>query len=443
MATSAERPLKPIYPFNEPGQPIQLYRGDIGGLAANDVAGNVELRWTPDPTVAWTVDPGAPPQFANRQDEIPLVLRRPQGDAELPAYAQSPGGGWSNGATIGRDEAPLDRIIAHWFNLPNWNGPQLLTSTEAGVNHLWRGRLVMKANEWTITFDVRPDHVSVWQDLDRSDVYVMTHVMELRRADGTSFTAHDAEPVLSAMHGGVSFALGRWAAPMLPVGLDSSGVAVWEEWKASFCDPARSPSPGWWYERDHAALGDFLKLLITAFGDPSRRGRLWTQMVLAITATYSRGFVEPRIMVGFSGLEHMMWQNLVLAGLMTEEDWEKKTPNTAEKLRRILNAAKIPIAINGGLHPATANLATDRLRFGQNFDGPEVVTWTRNRLIHPTPGKANRDVYQYPGLLIEIWLLLRYYLVSLILQSVGYQGTFRDLRKRTGLASSTVTVPWA
>jgi hypothetical protein len=72
-------PLVPVYPFNKPGQAIQLYRGGIGGLGAGDVTGSVEFRCTPDPSVAWSVDPGSPPDFANRRDEMPMVLHRPDG----------------------------------------------------------------------------------------------------------------------------------------------------------------------------------------------------------------------------------------------------------------------------------------------------------------------------------------------------------------------------
>jgi hypothetical protein len=86
----------------------------------------------------------------------------------------------------------------------------------------------MEAESWKITLDMRPDHSVVWDDLHKSDVLAMTHVMEIRRSDGTAFTAQDAELVLKAMHAGISFALGRWVAPLLPVGLDSSGTAVWD-----------------------------------------------------------------------------------------------------------------------------------------------------------------------------------------------------------------------
>lgn len=78
--------------------------------------------------------------------------------------------------------------------------------------------------------------------------------MELHRADGSGFTADQARPILEALHMGFSFALGHWVAPMLPVGLDSQGHIVWEEWAVRFCDPAKAISAGWWTDWDSEAL---------------------------------------------------------------------------------------------------------------------------------------------------------------------------------------------
>jgi hypothetical protein len=433
--------LIPVYPYNELAKPIQLYRGGIGGLAARDLAGGVELRCVPEVSIEWTVDdPFESPQFSNRQDEIPLILHRSDGDVELRGYVRGIEGGWSNGATFGSKSAPLDRLIAHWFNLPNWHGPEYLEeTTAAGEHHQWLGRWVTKAEEWMITLDVRHDHSAVWTDLHKADVQVMTHVMEIRRADGAAFTAEEADPVLAAMHVGMSFALGRWVAPMLPVGLDCNGAVAWEEWLPRFCDPGRAAGIGWWYERDHAALSDFMKLLIVAFTDPDRRERLWMQMVLAISAISAPGFVEHRIMVGFSGIEHVMWQNLVLTGLRTEEGYRKG--EAGNKLRDVLIAASIPAGVESSLQPVISSLAAAKKESGMNLDGAGAVAWTRNRLIHPKAGKL--EAYQYPGLLVEVWLLLRHYLVLLILHSLDYQNSYRDLRIRQGMASTPVPVPWA
>lgn len=436
-----QTPLSPVYPFNESSRPISLYRGGIGGLTAGDLSGKVELRLVPEVSVEWAVDdPFAAPQFSNHRGEIPLTLRRAGGDAELRGYVRGIEGGWSNGAMFGSDSVPLDRVIAHWFNLPDWRGPGHLADTGPDGEHRdWLGRWVMEAEGWKITLDMRPDHSVVWTDLHESDVLVMTHVMEIRRSGGAPFTAQDAEPVLAAMHAGISFALGRWVAPLLPVGLDSGGAAVWEKWQSSFCDPGRAPGVGWWYERDHAALSDFLKLLIAACLDPARRERLWMQMVLAISAISTPGFIEQRIMVGFSGIEHVMWQNLVLAGLRTERDYKRE--EAASLLRDVLTAASIPAGIDSSIQPVMTSLATAKRADGLNLDGAGVVAWTRNQLVHPKAGKM--QVYLYPGLLVEAWLLLRHYLVLLILHSLDYQGLYRDLRMLQGTTSTTAPVPWA
>jgi hypothetical protein len=69
-----------------------------------------------------------------------------------------------------------------------------------------------------------------------------------------------------------------------------------------------------------------------------------------------------------------------------------------------------------------------------------VVTQIRNRLVHPKA--AQERVYRRDGLVAEVWRLSRYYLVLLILHSLGYQGSYRDLRKRSGFAGEVDKVPW-
>lgn len=447
-----------IYPFNEPNQPVSLYTGPIGGLAGCDMPGAVELAWTPRPSLDWSVQPVTSPQFANRS-EVSLLLRRPGGDTELPGWVRGmdvdgqtgglSGGGWSNGAVFGRDDVPLSWITAHWFNLPNWHGPILLADTTAdGGRRQWAGRWMIEIDDWKITFDVRPDHARVWRDIRKVHTYVMTHVMELRRVDGSSFTAAEAEPVLEALHLGVSFALGCWAAPMLPVGHDSDGHVVWENWAVSHCDPAQYPNPGWWYALDHESLASLLRQVIRASSDPGALSRLRLQMMLAIMAMSNEGFVEPRIMSGTAGLEHVMWQTLVLGGRMTKDQFDGRIPYQGrelaahDRLRMVLEEARIPAAIDGSQLPVMARHAEQAKKTqGLDLDGADMVTWTRNRLMHPEG--TQEPVYRLDGLVAEVSLLTRHYLALLILNSLGYQENYRDLRDRQGWYGNGPKVPWA
>lgn len=454
MGDSTETPLAPIYPYNEPGQSILLFEGLVGGLSATDVPGSVELVCTPRPRIEWTAQLGeltkAQPTSGS---QVELLLHRSQGDECLPARVREfnfeNSVGWSNGATLGKTDEPLERIIAHWFNLPNSHGPIGLNSrTDDGMHHSWSGRWIIEANGWKITFDVRPDHHRVWRDLYRTHVYVMTHVMDLRRVDGKEFTAADAEYVLTALHVGISFALGYWAAPMLPVGLDAGEKIVWENWCSYHCDPARSIGLGWWYDQDIDSLGRLLGDVIEGFTDPERLVQLRFQMMLAIIAISDKGFVEQRITSGAAGLEHIAWQDLVLSGRMTEDEYNGYVPyndeklHAAQRLRILLKEAGISVDIDDALLPsAAAFISREKQRQGRTLDGADVVTQIRNRLVHPKGAQEN--VYHLEELLGEVWLLIRHYLSLLILHSLGYEGAYRDLRKRQGWVGDVAKVPWA
>ena len=429
-ASGADPPLSPAYPFNDPGQSIVLHDGPIGGLAKTDVHGVVELSCVPVLNLAWRIRPGS--GTGNVGDEVTLLLRRPGGDVHLPGVRRESAEGWSNGAEIGKADAPLKRIVAHWFNLPDF--------------HAGLGRWETEADGWKVTVDVRPDHDRVWTDLHRTHVYVMTHVMELRRADEATFTAAEAEPVLTALHVGISFALGYWAAPALPVGEGANGEVVWESWRVPHCDPARVASRGWWDQR-RTSLANFLDRVIKAFAEPGRLPALRLQMMMGISAINDRGFVEQRVMMGAAGLEHIMWQIMVLGGRMAEDQYlgrgpyRGKGPQAHELLRTVLTDAHIPIDIDAQLLPVIATFVAERAQYGTVLDGPDVVTQIRNRLVHP---KAEQErVYQLDGLVAEVWLLARHYLVLLILHSLEYQGSYRDLRKLRGFAGDVDKVPWA
>jgi len=170
-------------------------------------------------------------------------------------------------------------------------------------------------------------------------------------------------------------------------------------------------------------------------------------MMLAIEATNDRGFLEQRIMTAAAGLEHIMWQTLVRGGLMTEEHYlghekyQGKRLKAHDKLRIVLEAAQIPVDIDASLLPAIARFAVaERTRQGRRLDGADIVTQIRNQLVHPKD--ALETIYEFQGLLTEVWLLARHYLVLLILQNLGYRGTYRDLRKLEGWAGDVGEVLW-
>ncbi|PAK26235.1 hypothetical protein CJD44_11575 [Streptomyces sp. alain-838] len=300
-----------------------------------------------------------------------------------------------------------------------------------------------EADGWKIILDVRPDdHNAVFAGVRQADVYVMSHVMEIRRPNGNTFTAAEVTTVLSALHVGLSFALGRWVAPALPVGQNDHEQTVWGQWGPMLCDPARRISSGWWYPEDQESMADLLACLLPAFRDPDKRQALRLQMLYAITAIADRGFVEQRIMSGAAGLEHLMWQELVLSGRLTEAEYTSRAWPAHEKLRTLLTDAGVDLGVREDRLPAAAAFAAGQQVSGARLaDGADVVTRVRNSLVHPK--ETQEPVYGVKRLVTETWLLTRHYLVLLVLRSIGYQGTYQDLSRTNRWAGESEPVPWA
>ncbi len=436
----AETPLEPVYPFNAPGQPITLYDGPVVGPDGTPVSGIVQQDCSPKLGISWRMQPEVHDLASLDRTTLSLLDL----GFDLPVVARDTVSGWSNGTSYGDPTAALNRVVAHWFNLPRWRGSAHLAARAADETPrlVPAGRSVYEADGWQITLDTRPDHEAVFSDVRQADVYVMTHAMEIRRQNGTSFTAAEVNPVLVALHIGLSFALGRWVAPALPVGQNDQEQTVWGQWGPMLCDPARRTGSGWWFPEDQASLADLLACLLPVFRDSNMGQALRLQMQYAIAATVDRGFVEQRIMSGAAGLEHMTWQELVLGGRLTETEFTSRAWPAHKRLRTLLVDAGIDPGVNEDHLPAAASFAAgQQAGEARSVDGADVVTRVRNRLVHPK--ETQEPVYRIKGLVTETWLLTRHYLALLVLRSIGYRGSYQDLSRNKGWVGETKPVPWA
>jgi hypothetical protein len=98
--SEAVSPLSPVYLFNEPGQPIVLYDGPVGGPATNDAPGVVELSCVPELNMVWRIEGGSLTEIPDDR-AVTLLLRRRSGDVHVPGIARGANDGWSNGAALG------------------------------------------------------------------------------------------------------------------------------------------------------------------------------------------------------------------------------------------------------------------------------------------------------------------------------------------------------
>ena len=432
-------PLSGCHPFGEGGEPAVLWNGmarmsrTTGESDARLV--RVEAHWSPDARISWAVDlkdadideerAWRPPA----EDSQTLVLAE-EGEAHrLPVFVRNKGDGWSNGAEFGGSE-PLIRVLAHWINLPDFaRGTWLVRSSD---RYSWLGRTDLRLDGWTLRIDSRPDLRTVYDELKRRRTFAITHVMELRRHSGETFTVDDAKEVLSGLHFALSYALGRRACPALPVGFSPEGHATWTSWSPLNADHPELGAQAWWPKHAIQDLEQYLQVFLAIWQDPNHHDQLRFLTSWA-TAASDGTYIEPRTTIAISALEHLSWIEEVLSGDLDEESWRKKGPST--QMRRLLQRAHVNLTIDKTLTPDLAEFAAAN----EIADGPEAIIKVRHLLTHP---KDLAGLYNAGSLIAETSRLACRYLDLTLLHWLGYRGHIRDRTRIRGSAALADRVPW-
>jgi hypothetical protein len=445
-------PLDNLLPWQEPSDSIELFAGPMTYRSdqANNLpslpgriwflsrAGSNYIQWSVDLD---TADPAIAQEWQLPEPDRSLgelrfdFLGQPM---TVGAYRQSRDYGWIQGGLgqFGSASRPV-RVTAHWLNLRNLllNVLERTILGQPGTNgrlHRWLGRWEIDLGPWHITIDSQPNLDQMYRDAKRNYLTVLTHTMEIRRQDDAPFAGEDAANVLEALHLGFSFALNRWAAPLLPIGFDSGNQPVWSRWMPSHVDTPGRDALAWWnpYRPDDLRL--LLTDLFAKWSDSDERETLTFAITTAL-ASGQNAFVEQSLMTTIAGIENLSWVDDVVSGQLDERKWRGK--GAAWRIRRLLVRAQIPIYIDAKNAPALAKFAKDR---GLG-DGPCAVTEIRDELTHP---KDRRQLYQNLPLLGEASRLSSQYLDLLILHRLGYQGETTDRTKLEREEWDSQPVPW-
>jgi hypothetical protein len=260
--------------------------------------------------------------------------------------------------------------------------------------------------------------------------------------------AGEAAEALEAWQLALSFALCRWIAPVAPVGLDAKGRRVWEQWASWRCDPVATDYLPWWSNADGDDLRAFAELFLRAWFSSDEERAIVRHVAHHLIAAHHWGTtIEAKIMLVHAALEYLSWVTYVLSPLQRNESHHRRTdlvtgaPPATWHLQELLCDAGVDTAIPRGLsgmQQLAQNLQLNA-RANQVIDGPEVLTWLRNRLVHP---KNADEPYRIENLVTEAWRLASEYGELLLLKRIGYQGKYLP-RTDTREWVNSIAVPWA
>lgn len=433
-------PLEPLHAFGAASDEFLLFQGRISqvrdGVHVPSAEGRIRLLLRAGSSLRWevafdTADEAHWSFWRNVGGSSPVRLSFDLDGLEvvLPAHLSENGKGWVPGSSW-PEQADLSMLRADWLNLPSLSDSTRLASV--GASHAeWHGRWQIDLGPWSLTLDSRPDLLTVFEEARRERLSAITHHMELKRADLSTFNSDDGIQILDGLQFGLSFALGRWVAPALTMGYDKTGMTKWCDWRPRRADTAARGSQSWWNSARPEDLRAFLELFVLAWISGDQKGTLSFLVGSAIIAGES-GFVEQRLGTSLAAIEHLSWVDEVEGRLTEEAKWRKKPSQW--RVRRLLDRAHIERKIDGRLLPVLDGWA----RGHDCHDGAEAITAVRNEVMHP-----KTEIHSMPdGLVWETSMLTSRYLELLLLHRLRYLGQVRDRTQVTGWAYDSEPVPW-
>ena len=288
---------------------------------------------------------------------------------------------------------------------------------------------------WIVEMAAVENSIDIYKSLKATGGYAFTHIGRIRREDGVTFSAADAEPVIGALHSFFGFARGAACGIPIQWGLSFNGTVCWERWGSSVMTAWGDRQP--WFDEHH---GNLLAEIFPAFfqmhNDADQRPPLKLALHWYMKSSNRDGGMEGAIILGFTALD-LLGALVVVgrAGLLNETKYDDLKAH--QKIRALLNVLKVPEAIPAHRKNLVAFAASNNW-----IDAASALSEIRHGYVHPN-AKRRAVVLNAPNLAIfEAWQLCLWYQELALLFLLNHQGDYRN-RLTAEWVGQVEKVPWA
>lgn len=428
-----------LHPHTAANEPLTLHEGPIAVEGGMTGTGRLVLRWLPSTGLSFeaTMDsmnapqPGARLSVAAAGSTTKVLfssLRHEMGAGGTVVRVSGSAGRFARGISTG-----LKNIGFQVVNFNDFVTPGVHATATFGfppqVAELQHGG-------WRISLTAVPGSESIFKSVKETGGYAFTHLGRLERADGSLFSASDADAVLDALRRFLSFA--RGAATSLPVrwGVAPEGTIAWEEWGGQPVDSWKGRDT--WFDEHH---GNLLSELFDSFaqikvdpdlGDPFSLALHWFQC-----CNTRAGGMEGSIILGLTALDLLSAMVVVdRTRTMTEAQFDSRKTTHKDKLAALLKVLKVPQAIPG----KHADLAAFAAANGWS-SAAEALTEIRHGYVHASK-RRRKIVLSAPNVAtFQAWQLSLWYQELALLFLLNHQGEYRN-RVTAEWLGQVETVPW-
>jgi len=330
----------------------------------------------------------------------------------------------------------LDHVVFHLVNCADYHGSSIQVSSP-GSNKHWLGRVRLQAKQWTITIDSIPRQRTVLDPLDVEGGFAITHIGRLEAANGEPFSSDDAEEVLGKwLFHFLSFVRGARVNAILPVGFDSDGNRVWEQWSSPVVDPWTGPQRSWFSRDRIEGLEDGFRLFVERWMDRDWRDPLVLALHWYCLANRRAAGMEASVVLSQMALETMSWACLVEnSGTVSERGFRRL--QASDQIGLLMRQTEISLDVPSQLVDLRGYATEENCS-----RGPDALTSLRNAFVHPSKKKRERalatsNLVPHQAVELAVW-----YIELALLWVIGYQGRYHNRITAKAVAEAG-PVPWA
>jgi hypothetical protein len=344
----------------------------------------------------------------------------------------------TSGMTVTTPAVDIDHAVFHLLNFPEFRSSEdyiLCHTAGCTTQSIYCGRMRLEAEGWRITICADGTTSDMTEKLRQIGGFALTHIGKIERTDGTQFSSASLESILECLWYFLSFSLGRWTSAALPIGFNSAGDRVFEEWGLR-----RISSGGWTgglslFEPLQAQIlsetwPGFCRLWNDANWSRSLRSAIYWYLGAADRGTGIG--VDTGIILGQTALEGLAWTHCVVSRRMVSPNaFKPRGLSAADKFRLLATSLQIPTEIPVSLSRPIAP------RGHRWDDGLDAITSIRNSIVHGDAAHPLPD-----GAEVDAWKLVLWLIEMALLRLCNYNGRYSN-RLVHKWAGQTELVPWA
>jgi len=326
-------------------------------------------------------------------------------------------------------------IRFHLVNFSDFMSKDAVVINTRGGDSARRETIILEHNGYEVVIIETPDTKQTMESLKQRGGRAITHTGRIRKLDDSLLIPDETIELLFILGQFLSFAMGSWTSPILPVAYDASRLRVWQSWGLRKINSWKRHQS--WLDDHHAeTLTSVFKGFAGLWNDATWSETLKASVYWYVFSNMRVANVDGSIILAQAALERIAWVYLTEHVRKYSKTKAKKL-STAQRVTEVLNDCKIPVALPSNYTRLAAFAAAFACA-----DGPQTIASIRNNLVHPV-NKAKGSGVIMDGLFYhEALSLYMWYIELVLLNLMGFSGSYSN-RITSKIVGRVEKVPWA